>query len=117
MWMLCLTAAAVFTGLTYFAVTFWQLAVMKMLASGFAIAELAVSITIVNEQVPARHRGLLYRRGKAQVGRVGESKELCPYWGCAPRDRCRGTLPRSATGAVKSSQDLPKPSWGSAKSS
>jgi MFS family permease len=60
MWMLCLTAAAVFTGLTYFVENFWQLTVMRMLASGFAMAELAVSITIVNEQVPARHRGLLY---------------------------------------------------------
>ena len=30
------------------------------MASGFAQAELAISITIVNEQVPARHRGLLY---------------------------------------------------------
>ena len=60
MWMLCLTAAAVFTGMTYFVEDFWQLTVMRMLASGFAMAELAVSITIVNEQVPARHRGLLY---------------------------------------------------------
>ena len=60
MWMLCLTAAAVFTGMTYFVANFWQLTVMRMLASGFAQAELAVSITIVNEQVPARHRGLLY---------------------------------------------------------
>lgn len=60
MWMLCLTATAAFTGLTYFAENFWQLMVMRMLASGFAMAELAVSITIVNEQVPARHRGLLY---------------------------------------------------------
>jgi MFS family permease len=60
MWMLCLTAAAVFTGMTYFVEDFWQLTVMRMLASGFAMAELAVSITIVNEQIPARHRGLLY---------------------------------------------------------
>ena len=60
MWMLCLTAAAVFTGMTYFVEDFWQLTVMRMLASGFAMAELAVSVTIVNEQIPARHRGLLY---------------------------------------------------------
>jgi MFS family permease len=60
MWMLCLTAAAVFTGMTYFAENFWQLTALRMLASGFAVAELAVSITIVNEQVPARHRGVLY---------------------------------------------------------
>jgi MFS family permease len=60
MWVLCLTAAAVFTGMTYFVASFWQLTVTRMLASGFAQAELAVSITIVNEQVPARYRGLLY---------------------------------------------------------
>jgi MFS family permease len=60
MWMLCLTAAAAFTGMTYFVTTFWQLTAMRMLASRFAMAELAVSITIVNEQVPARYRGLLY---------------------------------------------------------
>jgi len=60
MWMVCLTAAAAFTGMTYFVASFWQLTVIRMLASGFAQAELAVSITIVNEQVPARRRGLLY---------------------------------------------------------
>ena len=60
MWVLCLTAAAVFTGMTYFVEDFRQLTVMRMLASDFAMAELAVSITIVNEQIPARHRGLLY---------------------------------------------------------
>jgi MFS family permease len=60
MWMLCLSAAALFTGLTFFVQTFWQLALVRMLASGFAQAELAVSITLVNEQVTARRRGLLY---------------------------------------------------------
>lgn len=60
MWMLCLAAAAIFTGLTFFVQTFWQLLIIRMLASGFAQAELAVSITIVNEQVPARYRGFLY---------------------------------------------------------
>jgi MFS family permease len=60
MCMLCLTATAVFTGLTYFAESFWRLTVMRMLASGSAMAELVVSITIANEQVPERHRGLLY---------------------------------------------------------
>ena len=60
MWMLALTAAAIFTGLTFFVQNFWQLAVVRMLASGFAQSELAVSITIVNEQVPAQRRGLLY---------------------------------------------------------
>jgi MFS family permease len=60
MWMLCLAAAALFTGMTFFVNSFWQLVVVRMLASGFAQAELAVSITLVNEQVPARRRGLLY---------------------------------------------------------
>lgn len=60
MWMLCLTAAAIFTGLTFFVQSFWQLVAIRMLASGFAQAELAVSITLVNEQVPAKLRGFLY---------------------------------------------------------
>lgn len=60
MWMWCLTAAAVFTGLTYFVATYWQLALVRALASGFANSELAISITLVNEQVPERRRGLLY---------------------------------------------------------
>lgn len=59
-WMLCLTLAAIFTGLTFFVQTYWQLAVVRALASGMAFSELAVSITIVNEQVPAARRGLLY---------------------------------------------------------
>jgi MFS family permease len=60
MWMWCLSGAAVFTGLTYFVENYWQLAVVRALASGFATSELAISITLVNEQVPARRRGLLY---------------------------------------------------------
>lgn len=60
MWMFCLLMAALFTGLTYFVQNFWELAVVRALASGFAQAELAVSITLVNEQVPSRRRGLLY---------------------------------------------------------
>ncbi|MEB3752758.1 MFS transporter [Acinetobacter sp. MD2(2019)] len=59
-WMFCLTGCAVFTGLTFFVQNFWQLAIVRALASGFAYSELAVSITIVNEQVPARYRGFLY---------------------------------------------------------
>jgi MFS family permease len=59
-WMYCLTGTAIFTGLTYFVQDFWQLVLVRALASGLAYAELAVSITIVNEQAPARHRGLLY---------------------------------------------------------
>jgi len=60
MWMLCLGVAGVFTGLTFFVQDFWQLAVLRAIASAFANAELAVSVTLVNEQVPARRRGLLY---------------------------------------------------------
>ncbi|WP_084712352.1 MFS transporter [Tanticharoenia sakaeratensis] len=59
-WMICLTGSAVFTGLTYFVQDFWQLVIVRALASGLAYAELAVSITIVNEQVPAARRGFLY---------------------------------------------------------
>lgn len=60
MWMFCLVMAAAFTGLTVFVQEFWQLALVRALASGFAQAELVVSITLVNEQVPARRRGMLY---------------------------------------------------------
>ncbi len=60
MWMLCLAAAAVFTGLTFFVQEYWQLVAVRAVASAFANAELAISITLVNEEVPARRRGLLY---------------------------------------------------------
>lgn len=60
MWQLALVGAAVFTGLTYFVHSFWSLVVVRALASGLANSELAISITLVNEQVPARRRGLLY---------------------------------------------------------
>lgn len=59
-WMVCLAGAAIFTGLTFFVQTFWQLVAVRAIASGLAYSELAVSITIVNEQVPASRRGLLY---------------------------------------------------------
>ncbi len=60
MWMFCLTAAAVFTGVTYFVQNYAELAVVRALASGFANSELAISITLVNEQVPSARRGFLY---------------------------------------------------------
>lgn len=60
MWMVCLTGAALFTGLTYFVQNYWQLALVRALASGLAISELAISITLVNEQVDSARRGLLY---------------------------------------------------------
>lgn len=59
-WMLCLTGSAIFTGLTFFVQDFWQLVLVRSLASGLAYSELAISITIVNEQLPADRRGLLY---------------------------------------------------------
>jgi len=59
-WMICLSLAAIFTGLTFFVQNFAELAIIRALASGMAFSELAVSITIVNEQVPANKRGLLY---------------------------------------------------------
>lgn len=60
MWMLCLGIAGIFTGLTFFVQDFWQLALVRAIASAFAYAELAVSVTLVNEQVPAKRRGFLY---------------------------------------------------------
>ncbi len=59
-WMTCLIVAGVFTGLTYFVQGFWSLVLVRAIASGFANAELAVSVTLVNEQVPAKRRGMLY---------------------------------------------------------
>ncbi len=60
MWVFTLCGAAVFTGLTYFATTYWSFVAVRAIASGLANSELAISITLVNEQVPARRRGLLY---------------------------------------------------------
>jgi len=60
MWMVCLAMAALFTGLTVFVQNYGELAVVRALASGFAQAELAVSITLVNEQIQAKRRGFLY---------------------------------------------------------
>ncbi len=60
MWMICLAVAGIFTGLTFFVQNFWQLALVRAIASAFAFAELAVSVTLVNEQVPAKRRGFLY---------------------------------------------------------
>ena len=59
-WMLCLIVAGIFTGLTFFVQNFWSLVLIRAVASGFANAELAVSVTLVNEQVPAKRRGMLY---------------------------------------------------------
>lgn len=60
MWQLALIGAAIFTGLTVFVHAFIPLIIVRGLASGLANSELAISITLVNEQVPAERRGLLY---------------------------------------------------------
>ncbi|MGH2832585.1 MAG: MFS transporter [Solirubrobacteraceae bacterium] len=60
MWQFALVGAAIFTGLTYFVQSFAALVVVRALASGLANSELAISITLVNEQVPAPRRGFLY---------------------------------------------------------
>jgi MFS family permease len=60
MWQVALAGAAIFTGLTFFVHSFWSLVLVRALASGLSNSELAISITLVNEQVPARRRGLLY---------------------------------------------------------
>ena len=59
-WQWALVGTAVFTGLTYFVTTFWQLAIVRVLASAFAQSELAISITLINEQAPTENRGFLY---------------------------------------------------------
>ncbi len=60
MWQVALVGAAIFTGLTFFVHSFAALVVVRALASGLANSELAISITLVNEQVPAARRGFLY---------------------------------------------------------
>jgi MFS family permease len=60
MWQFALIGAAIFTGLTYFVSSFAALVVVRAFASGLANSELAISITLVNEQVPAKRRGFLY---------------------------------------------------------
>lgn len=60
MWQFSLAGAAIFTGLTYFVGNFAELATVRALASGFAMSELAISITLVNEQLGPNRRGLLY---------------------------------------------------------
>ncbi len=60
MWQVALVGAALFTGLTYFVHSFAALVIVRALASGLANSELAISITLVNEQMPAARRGFLY---------------------------------------------------------
>jgi MFS family permease len=60
MWQVALLGAAIFTGLTFFVQSFLALVVVRALASGLANSELAISITLVNEELPAERRGFLY---------------------------------------------------------
>lgn len=60
MWQFSLAGAAVFTGLTYFVGNYAELAIVRALASGFALSELAISVTLVNEQLGPKYRGFLY---------------------------------------------------------
>lgn len=59
-WIVALTGATIFTGLTFVVQNFWELSTVRALADFFAFSELAISITIVNEELPAKHRSLLY---------------------------------------------------------
>ncbi len=60
LWMIILAIAAAFTGLTAIVQNFTELLLVRMVASGFAMSELAVSSTYVNEILPEKHRGFLY---------------------------------------------------------
>lgn len=59
-WIVALAGTTVFTGLTYFAHNFWELSVIRALASGLAYTELSISITLVNESLPSKLRGFYY---------------------------------------------------------
>lgn len=59
-WLAALAGATIFTGLTYVVQNFWELSTVRAIADFFAYAELAISVTIVNEELPAKHRSILY---------------------------------------------------------
>lgn len=59
-WLAALAGATVFTGLTYLVQNYWELCTVRAIADFFAYAELAISVTIVNEELPAKNRGFLY---------------------------------------------------------
>jgi MFS family permease len=59
-WIAALAGTTVFTGLTFFAHNFWELSIIRALASGLAYTELSISITLVNESLPAKRRGFYY---------------------------------------------------------
>lgn len=59
-WITALSGATVFPGLTFFVRNYWQLCIVRSLASGFAYTEQAISITLVNESLPIKRRGVYY---------------------------------------------------------
>lgn len=59
-WIVALAGTTVFTGVTFFCHQYWELCVVRALASGLAYTELAISITPVNESLPTKGRGLYY---------------------------------------------------------
>lgn len=59
-WVAALAGTTIFTGLTYFVDNYWELCIVRALASGLAYSELSISITLVNESLPAKRRGLYY---------------------------------------------------------
>lgn len=60
LWQVCLVAAAVFTGLTFFVQNYLELVAVRVIATAFASTEVGVSITLVNEELGPRYRGILY---------------------------------------------------------
>ncbi|MEM4091381.1 MAG: MFS transporter [Thermoplasmatales archaeon] len=60
LWMIILAIAATFTGFTAIVQNFTELLIVRMIASGFAMSELVVSSTYVNEVLSDKHRSLLY---------------------------------------------------------
>jgi len=59
-WMLALSVTALTTGLTALVTDYYQLIIVRMIASSFALSELGISITIVNESVGPKFRGWIY---------------------------------------------------------
>lgn len=59
-WMTALLVTALATGFTALVQNFYELAIVRMIASSFGLAELGISVTIVNESLGPKMRGWLY---------------------------------------------------------
>lgn len=59
-WLLALLVTALATGFTALVQNFAELAIVRMIASSFGLAELGISVTIVNESLGPKARGWLY---------------------------------------------------------